>query len=74
MDELDDQQGRRPRHNESTSEVSHDEVDPQCDVGDEGGGGGIIRNAWKRHDFVWFVDNTREQDVGRNEDGAKGAL
>ena len=42
MDELDDQQGRRPRHNESASEVSHDEVGPQCDVGDEGGGGELF--------------------------------
>jgi len=46
---------------------------PQCDVGDEGGGK-IIWNAWKRHDFEWFVDNTREQYMGRNEDGAEGAL
>jgi hypothetical protein len=36
--------------------------------------GKIIRNAWKRHDYEWFVDNTREQHVGRNDEGAKGAL
>ena len=35
----------------------------------------IIRNAWKRHDYEWFVDNTtREQDVGTNDDGAEGAI
>jgi hypothetical protein len=38
------------------------------------GEGESIRNAWKRHDYEWFVDNTREQDVGRNDDGAEGAL
>jgi hypothetical protein len=38
------------------------------------GEGKIIQNAWKRHGYEWFVDNTREQDVGRNDDGAKGAL
>ena len=38
------------------------------------GEGNIIRNAWKRHDYEWFVDNTREQDVGTNDDGAEGAL
>ncbi len=38
------------------------------------GEGKIIRNAWKRHDFECFVDNTREQDVGKNDDGAEGAL
>jgi hypothetical protein len=31
------------------------------------GEGNIIRNAWKRHDNEWFVDNTREQDVGPRE-------
>jgi hypothetical protein len=36
--------------------------------------GKIIRNAWKRHDYEWFVDNTREQHVGRNDEGAEGAL
>jgi hypothetical protein len=38
------------------------------------GEGKIIRNAWNRHAYEWFVDNTREQDVGRNNDGAEGAL
>jgi hypothetical protein len=39
------------------------------------GEGKIIRNAWKRHDYEWFVDNdTREQDVDTNNDGAEGAL
>jgi hypothetical protein len=26
------------------------------------------------HEYELFVDNTREQDVGRNNDGAEGAL
>ncbi len=34
----------------------------------------IIRNAWNRHDFEWFIDNATEQDVGTNDDGAEGAL
>jgi len=39
----------------------------------------IIRNAWKRHDFEWFldepiVDAPVEQDADGNEDGAEGAL
>ena len=38
------------------------------------GEGNIIRNAWKRHDYEWFVDNTREQDVGTNNDGVEGAI
>jgi hypothetical protein len=38
------------------------------------GEGNIIRNAWKMHEYELFVDNTREQDVGRNNDGAEGAL
>jgi hypothetical protein len=38
------------------------------------GEGNIIRNAWKRHDYECFVDNTREPDVGRSDDGAEGAL
>jgi hypothetical protein len=39
------------------------------------GEGKIIRNTWKRHDYEWFVDNdTREQGVGTNNDGAEGAL
>ena len=63
VDQLDDERGHRPRHNESASEVRRGEVGPKCDVGDEGG-----------HGYEWFVDNTREQDVGRNEDGAEGAL
>jgi hypothetical protein len=37
------------------------------------GEGKIIRNAWKRYDYEWFIDNdTREQDVGTNNNGAKG--
>ena len=38
MDQLDDEQGRRPWHNESASEVRRGEVGPQCNVGDEEGG------------------------------------
>jgi hypothetical protein len=52
------------------------------------GEGEIIRNAWKRHDFEWFIDepivdapveqdaggNDDEQDAGGNDDGAEGAL
>ena len=41
------------------------------------GEGKIIRNAWRRHDYEWFVDNdTREQDVvgTNNDDGAEGAI
>ena len=44
------------------------------------GEGQIIRNAWKRHDFEWFIDDAIddapvEQVVGLNaEDGAEGAL
>ena len=38
------------------------------------GRGDIIRNAWKRHDYECFVDNTMEPDVGRSDDGAEGAL
>jgi hypothetical protein len=39
----------------------------------------IIRNAWKRLDFEWFldepiVDAPVEQDAGGNDDGAEGAL
>jgi len=34
----------------------------------------IIRNAWNRHGYEWFIDNAREQDVGRNDDGAEGAI
>ena len=34
----------------------------------------IIWNVWKRHGYEWFVDNVGEQDVGGNEDRAKGAL
>ena len=38
------------------------------------GEGNIIWNAWKRHDYEWFVDNTREQDVGTNNEGVEGAI
>jgi hypothetical protein len=38
------------------------------------GEGQIIRNAWKRHGYEWFVDDASEQDAGGNYDGAKGAL
>ena len=44
------------------------------------GEGQIIRNAWKRHAFEWFIDDAIdnapvEQVVGLNaEDGAEGAL
>ncbi len=38
VDELDDERGRRPGHNESTSKVRRGKVGPQCDVGDEGEG------------------------------------
>ena len=31
------------------------------------GKGEIIRNAWKRHGFEWFVSNAGEQNVGGNE-------
>jgi len=34
----------------------------------------IIRNAWNRHGYAWFIDNAREQDVGWNDDGADGAI
>jgi len=34
----------------------------------------IIRNAWNRHGYEWFIDKAREQDVGRNDDGAEGAI
>jgi hypothetical protein len=39
--------------------------------------GDIIRNAWKRHDYEWFLDdeNSREQNVGTHEDdGVEGAI
>ena len=45
----------------------------QCDVGDEGGGQHYSERM-KRHDYEWFVDNTREQDVGTNDDGVEGAI
>ena len=38
------------------------------------GEGQIICNAWKRHGYVWFVDGAGEQDVGGNNNGAKGDL
>ncbi len=38
------------------------------------GEGKIIWTTWKRHGYEWFVDDTGEQDVGSNEDGAEGAL
>ena len=38
------------------------------------GKGNIIQNTWKMHEYELFVVNTREQDVGRNNDGAEGAL
>jgi hypothetical protein len=38
--------------------------------------GDIIRNAWKRHDYEWFLDdeNSREQNVGTHDDGVEGAI
>ena len=35
--------------------------------------GDIIRNAWKRHDYEWFLDdeNSREQNVGTHDDGVE---
>jgi hypothetical protein len=54
------------------------------------GRGDIIRNAWKRHDYEWFVDNTTSAAMATetatatatatetammvNDDGAEGAL
>jgi hypothetical protein len=38
------------------------------------GEGQMIRNAWMRHGYEWFVDNAVEQDVGGNDDSLKGAL
>jgi len=44
------------------------------------GRGDIIRNAWKRHDYEWFVvDNTSATATAMatatvNNDGAEGAL
>ena len=38
------------------------------------GKGKIIQNVWKRHMYEWFIDNAGEQDVGGNNNGAKGAL
>jgi hypothetical protein len=37
------------------------------------GRGDIIRNAWKRHDYEWFLDdeNSREQNVGTHDDGVE---
>jgi hypothetical protein len=37
------------------------------------GRGAIIRNAWKRHDYEWFLDdeNLREQNVGTRDDGVE---
>ena len=66
MDQLDDQRGYRPRHNESDVEVRCGKVGTRRNVGDEGGGGKNIRNAWKRHGYEWFVNNAGEQDVGGN--------
>ena len=35
----------------------------------------IIRNAWKRHGYEWFIDDTPvEQDAGGNNDNVEGAL
>jgi hypothetical protein len=37
------------------------------------GEGQIIRNAWRRHGYEWFIhDAPVEQDAGGNDDGAKG--
>ena len=38
------------------------------------GEGEIIWNAWKRHGYEWFLNDTGEQDVGVNDNGAEGAL
>jgi hypothetical protein len=47
------------------------------------GRGDIIRNAWKRHDYEWFVDDTSATATATasatatataNDDGAEGAL
>jgi len=39
------------------------------------GRGDIIRNAWKRHDYAWFVDDTSAMATATaNDDGAEGAL
>ena len=42
------------------------------------GRGDIIRNAWKRHDYEWFVDDTTSATATAtatvNDDGAEGAL
>ena len=38
------------------------------------GEGGIIRNAWNRHGYEWFVNNAGEQNVGGYEDGAEQAI
>jgi hypothetical protein len=37
------------------------------------GRGDIIRNAWKRHDCEWFLndENSREQNVGTHDDGVE---
>ena len=38
VDQLDDERGRRPRHDESASEVRRGKVGPRRNVGDEGEG------------------------------------
>ena len=38
------------------------------------GKGQIIRNAWNRHGYEWFVDDAVDQDAGGNDNGAEGAL
>ena len=40
------------------------------------GEGQIIRNAWKRHGFEWFINGAPVEQVAvvNEEDGAEGAL
>ena len=41
------------------------------------GRGDIIRNAWKRHDYEWFVATATAMATATatvNDDGAEGAL
>ncbi len=38
------------------------------------GDGQIICNAWKRHGYGWFVNDTVDQDAGGNDDGAVGVV
>ncbi len=77
--QLDDRRGRRPWHDQSPTRL---DVAKWVDAAmlEMKGEGEIIRNAWKRHDFEWFLDEpiidaSVEQVVDVNaEDGAEGAV